>query len=141
VRDCAKRFSLQDRPPIVTNFYEWGPWVNGGAWIHSSVGKVNFLYLGSGRDNSRVCLRWTWTPVVPGSEVTVPFRMRVYRTFPPVAPITSEYEWAKAMKADLLIIVRRVAWKFSEGELTELYRLWRHWCAEVERLAPGPSGS
>jgi hypothetical protein len=56
-------------------------------------------------------------------------------------PITSEYEWAKAMKADLLIIVRRVAWKFSEGELTELYRLWRHWCAEVERLAPGPSGS
>jgi hypothetical protein len=100
-----------------------------------------FTLLLYGHSNSRVCLRWTWTPVVPGSEVTVPFRMRVYRTFPPVAPITSEYEWAKAMKADLLIIVRRVAWKFSEGELTELYRLWRHWCAEVERLAPGPSGS
>jgi Nucleotidyltransferase domain len=44
VRDCAKRFSLPDRPPIVTNSYDWGPWVNGGAWIHSSVGRVDFLY-------------------------------------------------------------------------------------------------
>ena len=35
-----------------------------------------------GHINSRVCLRWTWTPVVPGSEV--PYE--VYRTFPPVAP-------------------------------------------------------
>jgi hypothetical protein len=55
--------------------------------------------------------------------------------------ITIQYEWAKAMKADLLIIVRQVAWKLSEPELIELYRLWRHWRAEVERLAPGPSGS
>jgi hypothetical protein len=31
-------------PPIVTDFYEWGPWVNGGAWIHTAVGKVDFLY-------------------------------------------------------------------------------------------------
>jgi predicted DNA-binding transcriptional regulator YafY len=54
---------------------------------------------------------------------------------------TTQYEWAKAMKADLLIIVRQVAWKLSEPELTELYRLWRHWGAEVERLAPGSSGS
>jgi predicted nucleotidyltransferase len=44
VRDCARRFSLPDRPPIVTNFYDWGPWVNGGAWVHSSVGRVDFLY-------------------------------------------------------------------------------------------------
>jgi Nucleotidyltransferase domain len=44
VRDCAKRFSLPDRPPIVTDFYDWGPWVNGGAWIHSPVGRVDFLY-------------------------------------------------------------------------------------------------
>ena len=44
VRDCAKRFSLPDRPPIVTKFYDWGPWVNGGAWIDASVGKVHFLY-------------------------------------------------------------------------------------------------
>ncbi|HKA52767.1 MAG TPA: nucleotidyltransferase domain-containing protein [Candidatus Binatia bacterium] len=31
-------------PPVVTEFYEWGPWVNGGAWIHTDVGKVDFLY-------------------------------------------------------------------------------------------------
>ena len=24
--------------------YEWGPWVNGGAWIQSPAGKVDFLY-------------------------------------------------------------------------------------------------
>jgi hypothetical protein len=28
----------------VTNFYEWGPWVNGGAWIFTDRGKVDFLY-------------------------------------------------------------------------------------------------
>lgn len=32
------------KAPVVTNFYEWGPWVNGGAWIQSQVGKVDFLY-------------------------------------------------------------------------------------------------
>jgi len=30
--------------PLVTDFYEWGPWVNGGAWIHTAAGKVDFLY-------------------------------------------------------------------------------------------------
>lgn len=30
--------------PVVTGFYEWGPWVNGGAWIHTRAGKVDFLY-------------------------------------------------------------------------------------------------
>ena len=30
--------------PTVTGFYEWGPWVNGGAWIETEVGKVDFLY-------------------------------------------------------------------------------------------------
>jgi len=24
--------------------YEWGPWVNGGAWIQTPLGKVDFLY-------------------------------------------------------------------------------------------------
>ncbi|NSW51214.1 MAG: nucleotidyltransferase domain-containing protein [Anaerolineae bacterium] len=28
----------------VTDFYGWGDWVNGGAWIHTPVGKVDFLY-------------------------------------------------------------------------------------------------
>jgi predicted nucleotidyltransferase len=31
-------------PPEVTDFYGWGAWVNGGAWIHTSVCKVDFLY-------------------------------------------------------------------------------------------------
>ncbi|MFN8445530.1 MAG: nucleotidyltransferase domain-containing protein [Caldilineaceae bacterium] len=30
--------------PVVTGFYEWGAWVNGGAWIQTAVGKVDFLY-------------------------------------------------------------------------------------------------
>ena len=29
---------------VVVGFYEWGPWVNGGAWIHTEVGKVDILY-------------------------------------------------------------------------------------------------
>ncbi len=28
----------------VTGFYEWGAWVNGGAWIHTPQSKVDFLY-------------------------------------------------------------------------------------------------
>ena len=28
----------------VTQFYEWGAWVNGGAWIHTPQGKMDFLY-------------------------------------------------------------------------------------------------
>lgn len=28
----------------VTDFYAWGAWVNGGAWIHTAQGKVDFLY-------------------------------------------------------------------------------------------------
>jgi predicted nucleotidyltransferase len=31
-------------PLTVTGFYEWGAWVNGGAWIHTQQGKVDFLY-------------------------------------------------------------------------------------------------
>jgi hypothetical protein len=30
--------------PVVTGFYEWGPWVNGGAWLQTAAGKVDFLY-------------------------------------------------------------------------------------------------
>jgi predicted nucleotidyltransferase len=30
--------------PTVTDFYQWGPWVNGGAWIHTHHGKVDFIY-------------------------------------------------------------------------------------------------
>ncbi|HXG20314.1 MAG TPA: hypothetical protein VNN62_14720 [Methylomirabilota bacterium] len=43
IRRVAQQYSDGD-PPIVADFYEWGPWVNGGAWIHTAVGKVDFLY-------------------------------------------------------------------------------------------------
>ena len=36
--------SAVDQEPTVTNFYDWGAWVNGGAWIHTTAGKVDFLY-------------------------------------------------------------------------------------------------
>jgi len=29
---------------LVSDFYEWGAWVNGGAWIHTPTGKIDFLY-------------------------------------------------------------------------------------------------
>jgi predicted nucleotidyltransferase len=30
--------------PVVTNFYDWGPWVNGGAWLTIGAQRVDFLY-------------------------------------------------------------------------------------------------
>jgi hypothetical protein len=42
IRQVAQEFSIQ--PPTVTDFYEWGQWVNGGAWIKTRAGKVDFLY-------------------------------------------------------------------------------------------------
>jgi predicted nucleotidyltransferase len=43
VQAVAERFS-DAAPAVVTGLHEWGPWVNGGAWIHSTVCKVDFLY-------------------------------------------------------------------------------------------------
>ncbi len=33
-----------DGAVTVTGFYGWGAWVNGGAWIHTPQGKVDFIY-------------------------------------------------------------------------------------------------
>ncbi|UCE87159.1 MAG: nucleotidyltransferase domain-containing protein [Deltaproteobacteria bacterium] len=30
--------------PVVTDFYEWGPWMNGGAWIRSRAGRLDLIY-------------------------------------------------------------------------------------------------
>ena len=43
VRRIADAVSVHGNP-VVTDFYEWGAWVNGGAWIHTAAGKVDFLY-------------------------------------------------------------------------------------------------
>lgn len=42
IQRVAESISL--RPPTVTGFYVWGHWVNGGAWIQTAAGKVDFLY-------------------------------------------------------------------------------------------------
>ena len=43
IKEMAKKYSTQPNC-VVTQFYEWGPWVNGGAWIHTRSGKVDWLY-------------------------------------------------------------------------------------------------
>jgi len=43
VRQVAQEIAI-DGSPTVTGFYEWGAWVNGGAWIQSRQGKIDFLY-------------------------------------------------------------------------------------------------
>jgi hypothetical protein len=43
IRQVAGEISGQG-VPAVTDFYGWGAWVNGGAWIHTRAGKVDFLY-------------------------------------------------------------------------------------------------
>lgn len=41
IREAAAAIS---REPVVTEFYEWGAWVNGGAWMQTTAGKVDLLY-------------------------------------------------------------------------------------------------
>jgi hypothetical protein len=43
IRDIAIELSA-DKSPVVTDFYGWGPWVNGGAWIETPSGKLDLLY-------------------------------------------------------------------------------------------------
>lgn len=43
IRHIAQAFSAAGAP-TVTDFYQWGRWVNGGAWIRTAAGKVDFLY-------------------------------------------------------------------------------------------------
>jgi hypothetical protein len=44
VRFAAQKICTAGSVPVVTGTYEWGPWVNGGAWIQTPSGKVDFLY-------------------------------------------------------------------------------------------------
>jgi hypothetical protein len=48
IRALAAR--INDTPePVVTGFYEWGPWVNGGAWLRVRGQRVDLLYRGLDR--------------------------------------------------------------------------------------------
>ncbi len=43
IRELAE--GVNDMPgPVVTDFYGWGPWVNGGAWLTIGGQRVDFLY-------------------------------------------------------------------------------------------------
>jgi hypothetical protein len=49
VRRVAREVAQGGKPTgggsfTVTGFYEWGAWVNGGAWIHTPLIKIDFLY-------------------------------------------------------------------------------------------------
>jgi hypothetical protein len=44
VRSVAESISANGSAPIVAGLYEWGPWVNGGAWIRTPAGKVDLPY-------------------------------------------------------------------------------------------------
>ncbi len=43
IRTVANKYAKSNKA-VVVGFYEWGPWVNGGAWIPTEVGKVDILY-------------------------------------------------------------------------------------------------
>jgi len=43
IKAIAEKHAIGSNP-TVTDFYQWGPWVNGGAWMNTSAGKVDFLY-------------------------------------------------------------------------------------------------
>lgn len=43
VRDLAKEVN-DTAEPVVTSFYEWGPWVNGGAWLTIGGQRLDFIY-------------------------------------------------------------------------------------------------
>ena len=43
IKTIASKYSTGENL-TVTGFYEWGPWVNGGAWIQTSSGKIDFIY-------------------------------------------------------------------------------------------------
>jgi hypothetical protein len=43
IRKVAHAFASNGQP-TVTEFHEWGPFVNGGAWIENSACKIDFLY-------------------------------------------------------------------------------------------------
>ncbi|TGL38952.1 nucleotidyltransferase domain-containing protein [Leptospira perdikensis] len=43
IKNISKKYQIDDTL-TVTDFYVWGTWVNGGAWIHTTSGEVDLLY-------------------------------------------------------------------------------------------------
>jgi predicted nucleotidyltransferase len=57
IRQIANEFS-SSQTPVVTDFYEWGAWVNGGAWMQTAAGKVDFLYRNLDQLNQTIEEAW-----------------------------------------------------------------------------------
>ena len=43
IRSLAEKICSPGSAPTVTGLYEWGPWVNGGAWIQTPGCEVDFF--------------------------------------------------------------------------------------------------
>ncbi|PJZ46860.1 nucleotidyltransferase domain-containing protein [Leptospira brenneri] len=43
IKSIADKYNSGDET-TVTSFYQWGAWVNGGAWIETKSGEVDFVY-------------------------------------------------------------------------------------------------
>jgi predicted nucleotidyltransferase len=43
IKLIGKKYNI-DETLTVTDFYQWGGWVNGGAWINTVSGEVDFVY-------------------------------------------------------------------------------------------------
>ena len=43
IKLIATKYNI-DETLTVTDFYQWGAWVNGGAWINTESGEVDFVY-------------------------------------------------------------------------------------------------
>ena len=43
IRRVATRVH-EGAPPVVTDFYAWGPWVNGGVWLRTRAGRFDLIY-------------------------------------------------------------------------------------------------
>ena len=51
LRKILTIYVREDNLITVTTFYEWGAWVNGGAWLETQSGKVDLLYRNVGQLN------------------------------------------------------------------------------------------
>jgi hypothetical protein len=43
IEHIARKYHI-DEMLTITGFYQWGAWVNGGAWMNTTAGEVDFLY-------------------------------------------------------------------------------------------------
>lgn len=67
IKKVVEKYTI-DSHPTVTDFYQWGPWVNGGAWMNTSAGKVGFHRLSILPNVSAVFRYMILTIGCPGSK-------------------------------------------------------------------------